>query len=57
VTTTGRLGWASAMVAVRPARISDAAAMGRLHVRAWQAAYRRRSTREPISSATPEGTV
>jgi GNAT superfamily N-acetyltransferase len=28
------------MVTVRPARIPDAPAMGRVHVRAWQAAYR-----------------
>jgi GNAT superfamily N-acetyltransferase len=28
------------MVTVRQARIADAPAMGRLHVRAWQAAYR-----------------
>jgi GNAT superfamily N-acetyltransferase len=28
------------MVTVRPAAVADAAAMGRLHVRAWQAAYR-----------------
>jgi ribosomal protein S18 acetylase RimI-like enzyme len=28
------------MVTVRPARIPDASAMGRVHVRAWQAAYR-----------------
>jgi ribosomal protein S18 acetylase RimI-like enzyme len=28
------------MATVRPARVADAAAMGRLHVRAWQAAYR-----------------
>ena len=28
------------MVTVRPARVADAPAMGRLHVRAWQAAYR-----------------
>jgi GNAT superfamily N-acetyltransferase len=28
------------MVTVRPATVADAAAMGRLHVRAWQAAYR-----------------
>jgi ribosomal protein S18 acetylase RimI-like enzyme len=28
------------MVRVRPAAAADAAAMGRLHVRAWQAAYR-----------------
>src|SRR5687767_5447805 len=28
------------MVTVRPARLADAPAMGRVHVRAWQAAYR-----------------
>jgi ribosomal protein S18 acetylase RimI-like enzyme len=28
------------MVTVRPATVADAPAMGRLHVRAWQAAYR-----------------
>ena len=28
------------MATVRPARVADAPAMGRLHVRAWQAAYR-----------------
>ena len=28
------------MTAVRPATVADAPAMGRLHVRAWQAAYR-----------------
>jgi ribosomal protein S18 acetylase RimI-like enzyme len=28
------------MVTVRPAAVADAPAMGRLHVRAWQAAYR-----------------
>ena len=28
------------MAAVRPATVTDATAMGRLHVRAWQAAYR-----------------
>ena len=28
------------MVTVRPATVADAAAMGRVHVRAWQAAYR-----------------
>jgi GNAT superfamily N-acetyltransferase len=28
------------MVTVRPATVADAAAIGRLHVRAWQAAYR-----------------
>jgi ribosomal protein S18 acetylase RimI-like enzyme len=28
------------MATVRPARVGDAPAMGRLHVRAWQAAYR-----------------
>jgi GNAT superfamily N-acetyltransferase len=28
------------MVTVRPARVPDALAMGRVHVRAWQAAYR-----------------
>ena len=28
------------MVTVRPATVADAGAMGRLHVRAWQAAYR-----------------
>jgi ribosomal protein S18 acetylase RimI-like enzyme len=28
------------MATVRPASVADAAAMGRLHVRAWQAAYR-----------------
>ncbi|HET9289988.1 MAG TPA: hypothetical protein VFQ49_02825 [Actinomycetes bacterium] len=28
------------MVMVRPATVADAPAMGRLHVRAWQAAYR-----------------
>jgi ribosomal protein S18 acetylase RimI-like enzyme len=28
------------MVSVRPATVADAPAMGRLHVRAWQAAYR-----------------
>ena len=62
------------MVTVRLATAADVPAMGRLHVRAWQAAYRghvpddyldglraevryrRRSTSEPISSATPAGT-
>jgi GNAT superfamily N-acetyltransferase len=29
-----------AMVTVRPATVADAPAMGRVHVRAWQAAYR-----------------
>ncbi|HYN18939.1 MAG TPA: GNAT family N-acetyltransferase [Actinomycetes bacterium] len=33
-------GYARAMVTVRPAGIPDAPAMGRVHVRAWQAAYR-----------------
>ena len=28
------------MVTVRRGRVADAPAMGRLHVRAWQAAYR-----------------
>jgi hypothetical protein len=66
------------MVRVCSATVADAPAMGRVHVRAWQAAYRghmpddylgglpqvtvpevryrRRSTSEAISSATPVGT-
>jgi ribosomal protein S18 acetylase RimI-like enzyme len=42
------------MVAVRPARISDAAAMGRLHVRAWQAAYRGQMPDDYLDGLRPE---
>jgi GNAT superfamily N-acetyltransferase len=40
VTGPAAPGRLDGMVTVRPARLADAPAMGRVHVRAWQAAYR-----------------
>jgi ribosomal protein S18 acetylase RimI-like enzyme len=42
------------MVTVRPATVADAPAMGRLHVRAWQAAYRGHMPDEYLDGLRPE---
>ena len=42
------------MVRVRQARVADAPAMGRLHVRAWQAAYRGQMPDDYLERLRPE---
>ncbi len=42
------------MATVRPARIDDAAAMGRVHVRAWQVAYRGQMPDEYLDGLSTE---
>jgi GNAT superfamily N-acetyltransferase len=42
------------MVTVRPAAVPDAAAMGRVHVRAWQAAYRGQMPDDYLDGLRPE---
>jgi RimJ/RimL family protein N-acetyltransferase len=41
-------------VAVRPARVADADAIGRVHVRAWQAAYRGHMPDDYLDGLRPE---
>jgi GNAT superfamily N-acetyltransferase len=42
------------MVTVRPAAVADAPAMGRVHVRAWQAAYRGHMPDDYLDGLRPE---
>src|SRR5919107_604708 len=42
------------MVTVRPATVADAPAMGRVHVRAWQAAYRGQMPDAYLDGLRPE---
>ena len=42
------------MVRVRPATVADAPAMGRVHVRAWQAAYRGHMPDDYLDGLRPE---
>jgi ribosomal protein S18 acetylase RimI-like enzyme len=42
------------MVTVRPATVADAPAMGRVHIRAWQAAYRGQMPEDYLDGLRPE---